>query len=69
MGAYVYDLERDEEYYAGSVQGDYSNRKRVLSDCQVLAYDFAEEKGFDKSEWSYICCTETKKSSCVTKIR
>jgi hypothetical protein len=48
MGAYVYDLERDEEYYAGSVQGDYSNRKRVLSDCQVLAYDFAEEKGFDK---------------------
>lgn len=38
--------------------------------CGAAAHAFAREKGFAGSrDWSYVCCTHRKNSTCHEKIR
>ncbi len=64
---WVYNDNTDKEYYAGRVTTNYSQAQEKLSDAQRLAYDIAEAKYL--KDWSYICCTVTNSSNCVTKVR
>jgi hypothetical protein len=63
----VYNEDTDKEFYIGNIITDYSNAQARLSDAQTLAYDFAEMHHLEN--WSYICCTVTNSSNCVTKVR
>lgn len=58
---YVY-APSGREYHAG---------KRVgLEACGLAAWNFAGANNFSRSnDWSYICCLETKDSSCAEKHR
>lgn len=50
------------EYYLGKTRG--------LSQCQSLAWSYANEKSEGKSSefnWDYICCLQTSESSCSEK--
>lgn len=50
------------EYRAGEAVG--------LQACGSTAWSYAEDKGFNRSsDWSYICCLETKDSACAEKHR
>ena len=64
---WVYNDDTDKEYYAGNVKTDYYNAKNRLCDAQDLAYKFA--KSHHLKNWNYLCCTVTKSSNCVTKVR
>jgi len=51
-----------KEYYLGKSRG--------LSQCQTMAWRFANDKSSDKVDsygWSYICCLQTATSSCAEK--
>ncbi len=67
LDVYVYNNRTDKEFYAGRVEGNYSSKDETISEAQSLAYSFALEKNL--RDWSYICCTVTSSSDCVTKIR
>jgi hypothetical protein len=52
----------DREMYLGETKG--------ASSCGNIAYSYAQSKGMSRSDnWSYICCTIEKGSSCYRKIR
>ena len=57
---WVYNDDTDKEYYAGNVKTDYYN-------AQNLAYKVA--KLHRLKNWNYLCCTVTKSSNCITKVR
>ncbi len=67
LDVYVYDNRTDKEFYAGRVEGSYFSRNKTLSEAQSLASSFAQYNNL--RDWSYICCTVTSSSDCVTKIR
>lgn len=47
----------DKEYDLGTAKG--------LSECQDIAYGYADEKHLiDNTDWSYTCCIQTKDSDC-----
>lgn len=52
----------DREVYLGETRG--------TSSCGDMAHSYASSKNLSRSEnWSYICCTIEKGSSCYRKIR
>lgn len=58
---YVYPPS-GREYLAGKHVG--------LEACGSAAWSYAGAHGFSRSsDWSYICCLETKSSSCAEKHR
>ena len=67
LDVYVYDNRTDKEFYAGRVEGNYLSKNKTIGEAQSLAYSFAQNKNL--RDWSYICCTVTSSSDCVTKIR
>ena len=67
LDVWVYDDNTDREFYAGQVKANYWNRKEALSSCNTYAHSLAREKGL--RNWSYVCCTVTSSSNCVTKVR
>jgi len=61
VNTYFY-FPNDTEVYLGEHKG--------ASACADAAYSYAKSKKLDNSdEWSYICCTIRKGSSCYEKIR
>jgi len=60
VNAYFY-YPNNQEVYLGEVNG--------ASACQSAARNFAYSKNVGSSNWSYICCTIEKGSSCYRKIR
>jgi hypothetical protein len=50
---------------------EYSAGKAVgLEACGSQAWSYAQQRGFDRDrDWSYVCCLETKDSSCAEKHR
>ncbi|HAU1192564.1 TPA: hypothetical protein ACT96X_003075 [Legionella pneumophila] len=52
-----YFPNNDKEYHLGTAKG--------ISECQDIAYDYADEKHLiNNSGWSYSCCIQTKDSEC-----
>lgn len=48
----------------------YLGEHKGASACGNAAYSYAKSKKLDNSDdWSYICCTIRKGSSCYEKIR
>ncbi len=66
MDVYVYDDRTNKEYFGGRVKGNYFSRRPLRGKCEALAYDVAREHHLE--DWSFICCTVTSSSSCVTKV-
>jgi hypothetical protein len=67
LDVYVYNNEDDKEYYGGRITGEYKQRQSMIDECNSLAVGLANYYHFDN--WGYVCCTVTKNSNCVTKIR
>ena len=67
LNVWVYDNMNDKEYYGGRVEANYFSKDDALSECRSRAYAIAEQ--YHLSDWSYVCCTVTSSSDCVTKIR
>lgn len=66
MQAVVY-LQRSGQTRIGPpISGNYFSRDSMLAACQASASDLAPTTG---EPWSYVCCTMTSSSSCVTKVR
>lgn len=52
----------EKEYFLGNVEG--------LKQCGVVAFNYANTKKLTNNDrWSYICCMNTKTSSCQEKHR
>lgn len=67
FNVYAYDRDSNEQAFAGFATSNYISRKDGLSQCYDLAKDEASNKHW--KNWTYICCTATSGSSCVTKVR
>lgn len=69
MRAWLYDGRADQEFLAGSTEGKYGDREGMRQQCASDAISLARVRGLRSDQWSYVCCTVTKDSSCNTKIR
>jgi len=67
LDVWVYDNAQDKNYYGGRVETNYFKSDSALSDCGSRAYATANYKHL--KDWSYVCCTVTSSSDCVTKVR
>ncbi|MBT6226783.1 MAG: hypothetical protein HOI47_09020 [Candidatus Scalindua sp.] len=67
LNVYVYNNKTDKEFFVGEVTGKYRSRKNMLRDAQSMASAFALD--YKLKDWSYVCCTATSTSGCVTKVR
>lgn len=67
FNVWVYNNETDKEYFAGSVETDYTHAHDRLSNAQALAYNYATKRHLE--DWSYVCGTVTSSSSCATKVK
>ena len=67
LNVHVHDNNSRKDYFAGFVEASYLSRQKALSECASRASSTAN---FNKlRDWSYVCCTVTSSSSCVTKVR
>ncbi len=57
---YFYNSDMDESFL-GAVTG--------LDKCGEVALNYSYSKNLERGEWSYICCLQTKDSSCAEKHR
>lgn len=64
---WVYDDTSDREFYGGRIESSYLTRKAGLDQCGDAAEDLADTRHL--KDWSYVCCTVTIQSECVTKVR
>ena len=60
VNAYFY-FPDDREIFLGRYKG--------ASACQTAARNYASSKNMSAANWSYICCTIEKGSSCYRKIK
>lgn len=67
LNAYAYDDKSGETYFAGFVEANYFHREEALQQCAVLASGIAQQMNL--RDWGYVCCTATRSSSCVTKVK
>jgi len=67
LDVWVYNNNTDKEYYGGRVDASYFSKDEALSNCSSYAYSLASQNNFNN--WSYVCCTVTSSSNCVTKVR
>ncbi len=63
----TYDNTTEKEYYGGRVEASYFSNSSAISECGDLAYGTANH--YHLQDWSYVCCTVTSSSDCVTKVR
>jgi hypothetical protein len=65
---WVYGSDQTE-YYGGQLETDYGDALSKLgNDVVYLARAAAREERLG-NDWTYIACTVTDESSCVTKVR
>lgn len=67
LDAYVYNNASDEEFYAGRIETSYFSSNSAVEKCRPLARSFAKANRLN--DWSYVCCTVTSSSDCVTKVK
>ena len=56
-----------QEFLAGFTAASYKARKAALNGCAAQATTAAAARHL--KDWSYMCCTVTEKSQCVTTVR
>jgi hypothetical protein len=66
---HFYDKREGREFYVGRVSANYFTRNDGLAKANALAHDEARRRRLLSEEWSYVACTVTASSSCVTKVR
>jgi hypothetical protein len=59
----------EADAYLGRVEANYLSRASGLSGCNAVAVAEANRRDMGGGEWSYVCCTVTVSSDCVTKVR
>ena len=67
LDAYVYNNATDEEFYAGRIETGYFSSDSAVDKYRPLARSFAKANRI--RDWSYVCCTVTSSSYCVTKVK
>ena len=67
LNVLVYNNKTDKEYSGGYVEANYLSRSEGLTKCQNAAYSTAKANYLE--DWSYVCCTVTSSSGCVTKVK
>ena len=67
LRAFVYDNRTGKEYFAGEIGGNYLQREKTAAQCGYAASSTANFNNL--RDWSYVCCTVTPSSSCMTKVR
>ena len=67
LNVYVHNDNTGEDLFAGFVEANYLSRSDGTSQCGALASSAAVENHL--KNWSYVCCTVTSDSDCVTKVR
>jgi hypothetical protein len=67
LNVLVYNNKTDKEYFGGYVEANYLSKSEGLEKCQRAAYSTAKQHHL--KDWSYVCCTVTSSSGCVTKVR
>lgn len=67
MDVWVWDDATNRNYYGGRIKATYFSKDSALSECASRAYALANQ--YNLHEWSYVCCTVTYSSDCVTKVR
>ena len=67
LNVLVYDNKNGKEYYGGMIEANYLSKDKALAECGSRAYALAQQ--FYLQDWSYVCCTVTSSSDCVTKVR
>lgn len=67
LNVWVYNNTAGQEYFGGFVEGSYVSRREAVSSCATRAKATAQVHHLQ--DWSYICCTVTSSSSCMTKVR
>lgn len=64
---YVLNKTSDKEFFAGTVKTNYFLKNKGLTKAITLADSYANAMSL--TDWSYVCCTVTTSSNCVTKVR
>jgi hypothetical protein len=64
---YVNSSSTDKELFAGTIKVNYFSKHKGLKKALALADSYAN--AMNLTDWSYVCCTVTASSNCVTKIR
>lgn len=67
LDVWVYDNQTGEELTGGHVDANYLSRREALAQCNSTAVAVANQHHIE--DWSYVCCTMTHSSNCVTKVR
>lgn len=67
LNSWLYDSTTEQEYLAGFTEANYKNRDAALRACAAQASTAAAARRL--KEWSYVCCTVTEESQCVSKVR
>ena len=64
---YVKSSSTDKELFAGTIKANYFSKHKGLKKALALADSYAN--AMNLTDWSYVCCTVTASSNCVTKVR
>ena len=64
---YVHTSSTDKELFAGTIKVNYFSKHKGLKKALALADSYAN--AMNLTDWSYVCCTVTASSNCVTKVR
>jgi len=64
---YVKSSSTDKELFAGTIKANYFSKHKGLKKALALADSYAN--AMNLTDWSYVCCTVTTSSNCVTKVR
>jgi hypothetical protein len=67
LDVWVYDPSTGKNFFGGRVEANYFDREAGTRQCGAYAYSTAEQNKL--RNWSYVCCTVTSSSDCVTKVR
>lgn len=67
LNSMVTNNDTEQEFIAGFTAANYKARKAGLSGCAAQAATAAAARHL--KDWSYMCCTVTEKSQCVTTVR
>ena len=67
LDVYVWDNEADTQYFGGRVKANYFTADDARRECYHKASAVAAMNNL--TDWSFVCCTVTASSDCVTKVK
>ncbi len=67
LNVWVHNNKTDQNIHAGRIKARYWNRTESLHACRTAAKEKASKERL--RDWSYVCCTVTSSSDCLTKVQ